>query len=73
MFTLSNTKNYLPISYYDYNGNKGVVEEKSPILWIETLGERITEYHWDSNQRISKIVIIEGKEKTVYTYEYEMY
>ena len=73
VFTLSNTKNYLPISYYDYNGNKGVVEEKSPILWIETLGERITEYHWDNNQRISKIVVTEGKEKTVYTYEYEMY
>lgn len=73
VFTLSNTKNYLPISYYDYNGNKGVVEEKSPILWIETLDEKITEYHWDNNQRISKIVITEGKEKTVYTYEYEMY
>lgn len=69
---LSRTKNYLPITY-KYKNKEGKIIAKQPTLWENIFEGEKTEYHWDNNQRISKIVITEGKEKTVYTYEYEMY
>ena len=69
---LSRTKNYLPITY-KYKSKEGKIIAKQPTLWENIFEGEKTEYHWDNNQRISKIVITEGKEKTVYTYEYEMY
>ena len=69
---LSRTKNYLPITY-KYKNKEGKIIAKQPTLWENIFEGEKTEYHWDNNQRISKIVVTEGKEKTVYTYEYEMY
>ena len=69
---LSRTKNYLPITY-KYKSKEGKIIAKQPTLWENIFEGEKTEYHWDNNQRISKIVLTEGKEKTVYTYEYEMY
>ena len=69
---LSRTKNYLPITY-KYKNKEGKIIAKQPTLWENIFEGGKTEYHWDNNQRISKIVVTEGKEKTVYTYEYEMY
>jgi hypothetical protein len=80
VYTLSDTKNYLPITMEfgkEEDKSKGKLFQKNPLLWVFESDSRLNKFYWDKQGRIIKIVAkrkdMQEIEDVTYYFQYEMY
>lgn len=79
VYTLSDTKNYLPITMEfgkEEDKSKGKLFQKNPLLWVFESDSRLNKFYWDKKGRIIKIVAkrkdMQEIEDVTYYFQYEM-
>lgn len=81
VYTLSNTKNHLPITITfgkeDGERGQGKFIQKNPLLWVFESYNQTNKFHWDKQERVIKIESkrkdMEDSEDVTYYFQYEMY
>lgn len=81
VYTLSNTKNHLPITITfgkeDGERGQGKFIQKNPLLWVFESYNQTNKFHWDKQGRVIKIESkrkdMEDSEDVTYYFQYEMY
>jgi len=80
VYTLSDTKNYLPITMEfgkEEDKSKGKLFQKNPLLWVFESDSRLNKFYWDKQGRIIKMVAkrndMQEIEDVTYYFQYEMY
>ena len=81
VYTLSDTKNYLPITMEfgkeEEDKSKGKLFQKNPLLWVFESDSRLNKFYWDKQGRIIKMVAKRNDmreiEDVTYYFQYEMY
>lgn len=81
VYTLSNTKNHLPIiiTFGKEDGERGQGKfiQKNPLLWVFESYNQTNKFHWDKQGRVIKIESkrkdMEDSEDVTYYFQYEMY
>ncbi len=81
VYTLSNTKNHLPITITfgkeDGERGQGKFIQKNPLLWVFESYNQTNKFHWDKQGRVIKIDSkrkdMEDSEDVTYYFQYEMY
>ena len=81
VYTLSNTKNHLPITIIfgkeDGERGQGKFIQKNPLLWVFESYNQTNKFHWDKQGRVIKIESkrkdMEDSEDVTYYFQYEMY
>ena len=80
VYTLSNTKNHLPITITfgkeDGERGQGKFIQKNPLLWVFESYNQTNKFHWDKQGRVIKIESkrkdMEDSEDVTYYFQYEM-
>ena len=81
VYTLSNTKNHLPITITfgkeDDERGQGKFIQKNLLLWVFESYNQTNKFHWDKQGRVIKIESkrkdMEDSEDVTYYFQYEMY